>query len=283
MFTRRVYEENKDPKGGAGGAAAGGGTDPKAGAGAGAADPGGKSALAGGGEPTIAELIPERLRVVKDDKSFDLEGSARKLAGAYLELDKRLKAGEAPPATPDEYAVDQLPGEVKFDELRKDPKMQGWLKGAHALGMNNKQIKHVLTGLLEYNAADGELTAQETTAELQKHWKGEGEFKAKSTAAYRATNALAAKIGSSYKELDDRFGNDPLFIRLMAEIGAEMKEDPAPRDAQGGGGSGDFETRRAELLKKLDSMPSNDPQRAAVMAEWNQLFEARYGKAAKAA
>jgi hypothetical protein len=269
----------------AAGAGAGAGAVGAAGAGAGNAS--GAGAAAGGSvlapaPAPIHEVIPEKYRVMAGEKAdqFDLEQSARKLAAGYGELSQRLGAGEAPPSTPDEYNPGDIEGGLKFEDLKKDPETANWLKSAHALGMTNKQVKHVFDGLskllVDQAAGDAALSAEQATAELRKLWKTDQEFTTNRDAAVRAVNAFAPKVGVDAAELIRRYGNDPTFIRFAAALGAEIREDapvggnaPAPVD---------FDAQVKAIDEQLSKLPGWSPERPALVEKKLALFEAKHGK-----
>lgn len=243
------------------GSAAAGGTAAAAGAGQGGADagstaaaqgsaaqagaPAATSTLAAGLDPAagtgtpqaINEVIAEKFRVTKEDGSFDLEASTRKLAASYGELEK-MKGGKtgAAPETPEGYEPKvEIEGFV-WDDFKADPKMKGFLKGAHARGMSNDDLSWALS---EYVAATQEiaagtklLTMDECQAALAEHWKTESERKAGISAAGKVTSALLSKAGLTFKQLEESgLADNPTFIRLLAPFAEELREDTIPPSA----------------------------------------------------
>jgi hypothetical protein len=72
-----------------------------------------------GGGP--ASWLPEKYRVMgADGKALDVEASAKKVAAAHGELEKRLGQVGAPPAKPEEYKTD-----AALEELKKAARGQG--------------------------------------------------------------------------------------------------------------------------------------------------------------
>ncbi|MCC6196788.1 MAG: hypothetical protein IT518_20230 [Burkholderiales bacterium] len=234
------------------------------------------SALSGGAE-SPHDWLPERYRVAKDDKSLDVEASARKLAGAYGELAKRMKDVGLPPETPDAYDVKELPEGLNFEELKKDPKMQTWLKGAHAKGMTNAQIQHVLSGLADVALGDRELTADDCLAELRKSWASPADFNRNQAAAYRAATRLGEQVGVTFAEIESAgLGNHPLFIRIMAKIGEHMREDGAP-NAPGTPAPQDWQGQIDAIQKQLDELPKHDGRRRELNDQKLKLYEQKFG------
>lgn len=177
----------------------------------------------------LAERIPEKYRVVKEGGEFDIEASTGKLAEAYANLEKKLGAGDVPPKTPEEYAP-QVEG-FDMEELKADPKFQGFLKGAHAKGLTNAQVEFVLS---EYAARAGEdATVQSfgmstpdfqaaVSEEFTREYGGYVQGMQSGLRAIRAyaPDATAADIAS--------IPNNPLVSRVLAAIGKEIPEDRAP-------------------------------------------------------
>lgn len=235
------------------------------------------SALAAGAT-TPYDWVPEKYRVVKEDKSFDLEGSARKLAGGYGELNQQLVAHGLPPKDPDSYEVKELPGGLKFEEFRKDPKFASQLKGFHAVGITNKQLTAVMGAFSEFISGDAEASAEDCTKTLGEVWKTEQEYATQVKASYRAANVLAVKAGLSYADLEQAgLGNNPVFVRVMAAIGAEMKED-SPADAAALSAlPGDFDAQIAAIDEQLTKLtPYEADKRGPLIDRKLKLFEVRY-------
>lgn len=107
--------------------------------------PAGTSLLStGAGEQGADDWLPEKYRVMGDDGKLNVEGSARKLADAYSHLEKRMGSGDTPPKTADEYAPKVEVEGFKWDEFKADPRMQSFMKSAHAKGITNDQMGFIL-------------------------------------------------------------------------------------------------------------------------------------------
>lgn len=230
------------------------------------------------------DYIPEKYRVTKDDGSLDLEQSSRKLAESYSHLEKRLGSGDAPPKSPEEYAV-KLEGveDFNWDEFKADESTQSFLKGAHAKGLTNDQVQYVIgeymkaaPGLIEGGAV---LTTQDCTATLKAAWGDDAAIRTNVTASYRAAEAFASPEGQpgNFNTLMSKYGNDPDFIAFTANIGKELRED-----SQINGGApvseGDFKIKTAELRQQLQDLPAHDPKRPGVQAQLDALYNQRFGK-----
>ena len=228
------------------------------------------------------QAIPEKYRVTKDDGTLDPAASVPKLAQAYKELVQKMVAGESPPADADAYDVKELPHGLRFEDLKKDEKLAGWLKGAHAKGMSNAQVQHVFEGLAEYMVAEQSFTAEEAIAELRQVWTTEADFAQNAQRAWRAAGVIAPRIGLSQADFDRQYGNDPVIVRLMAAFGAEMAED---RNVGAGDtpNPGDFDTQVAAIDKQLEEMIPSDPRRSQLVERKLALFQSKFGGKSAAA
>lgn len=172
------------------------------------------------------DWLPEKFRITGEDGSIKVEDSARKLAESYTHLEKRLGAGDAPPKTVEEYAPTVEGEGFNWDEFKADPEMQGFLKSAHAKGITNDQMSFILGEYWqrapELVGGASELDQEAATASLKEVWKTDAEFKQNIGLAFRAFNSLAEPAD---KDKINEIGNNPLVIRMLAKVGAEMQED----------------------------------------------------------
>ena len=166
--------------------------------------------------------MPEKYLVKHEDGTTDWEATALKQAGGYDSLSKRLGSGDAPPKSPEEYAPAVTAG-LSLDKLKADPKYQGFLKGAHARGMTNAQLGYVL----DHYAMSQQPDIAGAEAELKQTWPSDDQMQRGLAQSYRATAAYAGD-DATRERLEQKFGNDPDFIRLMARIGNELQEDRPP-------------------------------------------------------
>lgn len=271
--------------------AAGGGEPaaPPAGEGAPPADdgktaPAAGSLLAGGADDKpLAERVPEKFRVAKEGGEFDPEATLDKVLGSYTELEKRLssgKRGEAP-ASPEEYKLDFEPPVI--EQLKSDEKFQGFLKRAHGKGFTNEDIQFVVGEYIQ-TAGQGSMTAEKAQAELQAVWKDENAYKGGLQAAYKGSLALAQKAGLTIidgpngvrlvKEFEETgLSNNPAFIRAVAALAPEMKEDsPPPAHQIGEAEAADLRSMRTELRNMDEKNPAYAALRAKVDAAYKKLY-----------
>lgn len=233
--------------------------------------------------------IPEKYHVRKDgakDGPIDEAASVRAMAKGYTELQKRMVEVGLPPEDADKYELTAPEG---FDvaEFRKDPQMADFLKGAHSMGLTNKQVNYVIGKYLEaapeIAGAAQELSNDECTAQLKLVWKSDADLAANLRGCNLAATRLAEAAGLKYDDLDAAFGNNPVFIRLMASLAKQMGEDvPAGPNAMGTDAA-DFETQKKALWAERDALPERDAKgRAAVQAKLDALYNKRYGAATRA-
>lgn len=251
------------------------------GAAAGAAD-GGQgqgSVLQQGGEGHPAPGIPDKYQVKKDDGTIDLEASSLKLAEAYGHLEKRLGSGDVPPKTVEDYAIN-VPDAVKDVFDAKDPMLGAFLKDAHAAGFTQKQVDLAIAkytelapALLAGNAA---VAQEECVAALRAEWKTDEQYKAEVGNAYKAA---VGYFGSDADYIIKTHGNDPILIKGLAKIGAEMSEDRSATPVNGGMASG--QSIEALMTSKAYNDPK-DPDHARVSAIVSKHFEAQAAAAEKA-
>lgn len=261
---------NAEP--GAEGAPAGGENDPGAG---GDNNPGGGSVLSTGAPQQGAnDWLPEKFRVVGEDGNLSIESSARKLAENYAHLEKRMGSGDTPPKTADEYAPKVEVEGFNWDEFKADPRMQGFMKTAHAKGITNDQMSFILGEYMqrapELVGGAAALDSEAATTQLRETWKTDAEFNQNIGLAFRAFNSLADE---SDKGKIDEIGNNPMVIRMLAKIGAEMQEDaPAAIEIN----PSEQQSIR-ELMKSDAYMDAKHPDHERVSAQVRAFYQKSYG------
>lgn len=226
------------------------------------------------------DWMPDKYRVKKEDGTFDVEASARKLAEGNAALAKKLGTGDLPPADADAYAPEITVEGFSIDELKQDDLYRDFAAKAHAAGMTNAQfsmaVNEFLTRAPQLVAAEQKMTADEAAIALRESYPTERELNDALADCWRATQ------GPDQERLLQKFGNDPDFIRFAASLGKEMREDSAiPSNSQVT--QMDFETKASELRKQLEGMDRWDPKRASVQAELDQLYARRHGNKSRSA
>lgn len=161
---------------------------------------------------------------------------------------------------------------MSMDALKADPLFAGFLKGAHAKGMNNGQVSYILGEFQQRMQllADQRADPAIAEAELMKVWTTPAAMEAGLGKSYRAAKAFA-EGDDHFAAVEKKFGSDPDFIRLMAKVGAELGEDKPV---------GGLTTVEAETLKSLKAHPAYGDARhaehrsvvAKVTALYNKLY-----------
>jgi hypothetical protein len=236
--------------------------------------------------PTLAERIPEKYRVLKEDGSLDVEASTTKLAGGYGELAKRFGSGDVAPASPADYKVtipDAMKESLKDWNQTEDTELQAALGDFHKLGMNQAQVDGVmaryfaLAPRLAQAAAilTPEQQADKATTDLKAVWKDDAAFNANLGHAYRAAAQFGAKVGLSMDDIDAAgLGNNPAFMRIMAAIGPELGEDTSIEGNETA--TADWEGQVRQLRAEKEALKERDPRRQDIQAKINALYEKRY-------
>jgi hypothetical protein len=233
-------------------------------------------------QTTTSDFIPEKLRVLKDDGSFDLEASSRKVAEAYGNLEKRFGAGDVPPKEASEYKI-TVPDALKeaFDPAT-DAGTQDFLSKAHAAGFTQAQIDLVMDRYFDMApklvAGAQQYDAAAATAELQKTWATEADFKRNVKNAYTGANAAAQKAGLDINTImSGPLGNNPTFLRMMAALGPEFMEDA---------GAGNQQMIKEDDINSLMASEAYTNPRHADHAKVSKkiatYFERKYGNEAAA-
>lgn len=241
----------------------------------GTGEPSGNSLLStGAGEPGASDWLPEKYRVMGEDGKLNIEGSARKLADAHTSLEKRLGSVGTPPKTADEYEPKVEVEGFNWEEFKADPRMQSFMKSAHAKGITNDQMSFILGEYAqrapELVGGAAALDSEAASTQLREVWKTDAEFNKNIGLAFRAFNSLA---DDADKGRIDEIGNNPMVIRMLAKVGAEMQED-APA-------GGDVNLEEQQTIRDLMKSPAYmDPKHAdheRVSATVKAYYQKRYG------
>ncbi|MGU2439556.1 hypothetical protein ACTXHA_04060 [Burkholderia cenocepacia] len=276
---------------GASGSAGGAGTGRVAGDGHGnsgaVADTGaGSSSALAAGAPDAGgatfDYVPEKFRVNKEDGTFDMDSSARRMADAYKNLERRI--GDAPPAAATDYKV-TVPETMKeaFDPAT-DEGFKSFAGKMHGLGLSQKQLDGVMESYFELApklvAGASMLDGDAAKSQLERTWAAHGGFDHQIGNAYRGASALAAKAGLDISELmrPDRLGNNVDFLRMMAAIAPEFGEDTSVGGVSIGGGM--TEEKVEELMRSEAYKNMRHPDHERVSGQVRTWFEKKHGTAA---
>jgi len=241
----------------------------------GTGEPSGNSLLStGAGEPGALDWLPEKYRVMGDDGKLNIEGSARKLVDAHSSLEKRLGSVGTAPKTADEYAPKVEVEGFNWEDFKSDPRMQGFMKTAHAKGITNDQMSFIIGEYAqrapELVTGAAALDSEAASTQLRETWKTDAEFNQNIGLAFRAFNSLADE---SDRGRIDEIGNNPMVIRMLAKIGAEMQED-----APAGGEVNPAEQQSIrELMKSPAYMDSKHADHERVSAQVRAFYQKSYG------
>lgn len=237
------------------------------------------SASSGADNGNPFDFVPEKYRVFGEDESFNLEESAKKMSEGYTSLAKRLGGDDLAPESHEGYEIDTESFGEGFDSesFMSDEGTQSFLKSMHAKGMTNSQVQEVLNyGLNEWapSLMEGNkgLSESEATQALQELWPNESEF---NTQVGHAVSALKNVAGDEFDSMMGKYGNDPDFIKIMAQFGREMGEDSPPNDMHVASGENVDELMQSEAYQN-----TRHPDHDAVSAKVKAHFEKRFGKEA---
>lgn len=218
----------------------------------------------------------------KEDGTLDLDASARKLAEAYGNAEKRIGTGDIPPKEAKEYQV-TVPDTLKEAiDPATDTQLQAFLSGAHEAGLTQKQLDFVMGKYFELApqlaAGAAQFDANTCTEELKKSWATDADFKRNVRNAFVATEAIGQKAGIDVKEiLEGPLGNNPQFLKLMAAIGPEFAEDKQP------GGQPMTTQEDIETLMRSEAYTNpNHADHAKVSEKVRTYYQRKYGTEAAA-
>ncbi len=183
---------------------------------------GGFQRQGGKGEGGEGLTIPDKFMVRGEDGSEDWKAIAQKVLPSYGELEKRFRAGDAPPESADKYEIaDYLPEGFERNQ-EAEAKVLGKL---HELNLNNTQVQGVLAyygELLGEGVAQQKASMEAAQAELKQSW---GEDYQKNIA--RSNFALSVAPANIRKDIisDPTLMNNPSVIRLLEFVGREFEDD----------------------------------------------------------
>ncbi|WP_368913494.1 hypothetical protein [Mixta calida] len=184
------------------------------------------------------------------------------------------QAGSGAPESPDDYAPEITSDAFSWEEFKDDPAGQEFLKAAHAKGITNDQLGFILNEYAQRAPAlvngAAELDADAAATQLRETWKTDAEFNKNIGLAYRAFNSLADEAD---KGRMDEIGNNPLVIRMLAKIGAEMQEDTPV----GAGASPQEQQAIKDLMKSPAYTDPKHPDHQRISAQVRAFYQKAYG------
>jgi hypothetical protein len=170
-----------------------------------------------------------------------------------------------PPKTAEEYAIETLPEGITFDDIKADPAMQSFMKGAHARGITNAQLEYVLNEHLNIMGSTMGAAEQMSIEECGQD-RNLGN-------AYRALQAFAATPEDA--DALDEIGNNPALVRMLAKIGAELQEDEPIHE--GSQAAQSWEDEIATLRSHPAYLDRSHAEHKQVMAKMDAMYSKRYG------
>lgn len=143
---------------------------------------------------------------------------------------------------------------------------------AHKAGLSQSQFEFVMGKYLDLAPqlvqGSAQLKADDAIAELKTVWGKD--YAAQSANAWRGLNQIASAAGLTVEQVDAELGNNPAFVRIMATVGAQLREDTSI-NAGGGGAMGSNLADAAALQSSEAFRNPRHPEHAATVAKWNQI------------
>lgn len=184
--------------------------------------------------------FPEKYAVKNEDGTVNVSESTRKLLDGYNNLAKKMgETGGVVPDNAEGYKIDFNPQELGLPEnmtpevLKNDADFKQFAEEAHKAGFTNEQVNLVATKYLNVVQSlidrrdENDMAACKEV--LLQTWKTPAELDAGIKNARKAFNHFAT---DEDKPLIDTIGNNPLIVRVLANVGAMMREDSPARNAQ---------------------------------------------------
>jgi len=222
------------------------------------------------------DWLPEKFIVkTSDGLEVDPIESSKKMAASYEGLSKRLGTGDIPPKSAEEYNVKIESDTLNFDDFKKDPENQAFLSKAHQQGLTSKQVEFVLNEYARVMPAAFDkfkgLTIEQAHSELNETWKTEAEYKSNLKDAFNAFNKYASPED---KERMDEIGNNPVVIRLLANMGKNLREDAPPAK------NTELEPDNVEKIMRSDAYRDpRHPDYKDAQRKVREYYQEKYGNA----
>lgn len=225
-----------------------------------------------------AAKVAEQFHVKRSDGSLDVEATLAKQADSYNALAQRMRETGAPPKDAAEYKVtipENLAGAWDPDA---DESVADFRKEALEMGLSQKQFDRVVSNYLKrIPGMIAQTQAQQAEAcrtELSQVWRTPKEVQANTRAAARA---VTETMGADAARVMDELGNNPLFLRFAAAVGAEMAEDKSPGQ---GGNDGNAQFNGMSRDQLLAHPAYSDPKHvdhARISAIVRRSYEKEFG------
>lgn len=223
----------------------------------------------GGGQIGAFE-IPEKFMVKGADDQPDFKAIVEKLGQSYSHLEKRLGTGDLPPKSADEYKLENyLPEGMETNQEALKPILGEF----HKLGLTQKQVQGVMNTFGQTVAAGQEAqkaSFEAGSAALKTAW-GE-QYASNMTAAKTALSAYTAEQPELAEALKNpKYANDPVIIRLLAAVGADLNEDNPANGMDGAAAESIDEIRRSKAY-----LDPKDPGHTDAVRKVNEAYSKGY-------
>jgi hypothetical protein len=223
-----------------------------------------------GGTGSGVAAIPEKFIVKNEKGEVDQAASAAKVADAYAKLEKKLGEGNRPKTAAD-YKMPELPEALKDAKL--DTAMNEQFRAeAHRAGLSQSQFEFVMGKYLDLapQLVDGaaSLKAEDAVAELKTAWGKD--YQANAANAWRGMTQIAQVAGLTVDQVEAELGNSPAFNRIMAAVGAQMREDQSINTSGQGAGTSNI-ADAAALQSSPAFRDTKHPEHAQTVAKWNSI------------
>lgn len=198
-----------------------------------------------GGTDDQPFTIPDKFMVKGADEQPDFKAIVEKIGQSYTHLEKRLGTGDLPPKTADEYKLEKyLPDGMEPNQEALKPILGGF----HKLAMTQRQVQGVMSMFGEQlgaGQAAETATREAGLAALKTAWGDTYDqqiINAKAGRdAYTATDKELAAILATPK-----YANDPVVIKLLANVGADLNEDRPANTLDGAAAESIDEIRKSK-------------------------------------
>jgi hypothetical protein len=110
-------------------------------------------------------------------------------------------------------------------------------------------------------------------AVLRKEWVTDEQMQRGLAQSYRAVSAFAGVDTDRAKSIEAKFGSDPDFVWLMAQVGKELEEDTSVHGAMSDAEQASLES----LMASPAYLNPKDPAHSVTVAKVRRIYASRYG------
>lgn len=179
--------------------------------------------------------------------------------------------GGVRPKTADEYKLPELPEALKGMEFEGELTAK-FRQDAHKAGLSQAQFEFVMGQYFELapQLVEGgrNVSAEETVAELKTAWGKD--YQSNAANAWRGVTQIAQAAGLTVAQVEAELGNSPAFNRIMAAVGAQLREDTSINT--GGQGPGASGLADAATLQASEAFRNpKHPEHKVTVEKWNAI------------